>query len=98
MNTSVSLSAVGDITLGDHPLCVGFGAYSKFKNLPPDYPFEHVLGAFNNTDIVFGNLECTLFCHGLRRNKLNSVQMRGYPRQVEGLMKAGFNMVNLANN
>lgn len=98
MKTYVSLSAVGDITLGDHPLCVGFGVYSKFKNLPPDYPFEHVLDAFKNKDIVFGNLECTHSCHGLRRNKLNSVQMRGYPRQVEGLVKAGFNMFNLANN
>lgn len=94
----VSLAAVGDIAIGDHPLCVGFGVFSKFKNLPPDYPFEHVLHAFSNMDIVFGNLECTLSCHGLRGNRLSSVQMRGYPGLVDGLVKAGFNMLNLANN
>lgn len=98
MKARVSLAAVGDIALGDHPLCVGFGVYSKFKNLPPEYPFEHVLNEFSNSDIVFGNLECTLSCHGLRGDRLNSVQMRGHPRLVEGLVKAGFNMFNLANN
>ena len=34
--SSVAFGAVGDISLGDHPLCVGFGADSTFKKHKPD--------------------------------------------------------------
>ena len=97
-SSRIKFSAVGDITLGDHPLCVGFGAYSKYKSLRPEFPFEHVLPELSSADVVFGNLECALSEHGLRPNDWGSLQMRGHPKHVEGLVKAGFRVLNLANN
>ncbi len=97
-NDGIRFSAVGDITLGDHPLCVGFGAYSKFKNLPATFPYEKVLPEFEAADILFGNLECPLSGSGLRDNYYKAIQMRGSSNFVKGLVKAGFKVVNLANN
>lgn len=96
---SVKMAAVGDITLGDHPMCIGFGAHSQFKKQSPDYPFLHVRSHFQTCDIVFGNLECTISLNGLTKNDLSTLQMRGQPSYVEGLKKkSGVTVVNLANN
>ncbi len=94
----IKFSAVGDITFGDHPLCIGFGAYSKFKSLPPIYPFEHVMGEFEKSDLLFGNLECVLSPEKSVNNDYDSVQMRGDLNHIKGLVEAGFKVLNFANN
>jgi poly-gamma-glutamate synthesis protein (capsule biosynthesis protein) len=94
----VVLHAVGDIALGDHPLCTGFGTHSRSRRHPPEFPFGHVTDVLGTADIRFGNLECTLSEHGLRHNDYHSVQMRGYPGYVKGLVGAGFQVLNVANN
>ena len=94
----IRFSAVGDLTFGDHPLCVGFGAHSRFRNMPPSYPFEHVQNELREADILFGNLECALSGTGVRANRLSSAQMRGDADLVQALLSASFNIVNLANN
>lgn len=96
--SEIKFSAVGDIALGDHPLCVGFGAHSKFKSMSVTFPFERIMGHLRKADIVFGNLECTLSEKGLRKNRYKSVQMRGKTEYVKGLVAAGFKILNLANN
>jgi len=48
--------------------------------------------------MLFGNLECTLSEAGLRPADLHSLQMRGHPDYVRGLVSTGFSVVNLANN
>lgn len=97
-DSSLMLRAVGDITLGDHPLCVGFGAHSRYQGRSAGFAFEHVRSTLADADIVFGNLECTLSTSGLRRRSLHSVQMRGWPRYAEDLQLAGFTVLNVANN
>jgi len=97
-NPEVRFSAVGDIALGDHPLCIGFGAHSTFKDLPVTFPFQHVLDHLRKADILFGNLECPLSEKALKRNDYKSVQMRGKAEYVKGLVEAGFKVLNLANN
>jgi poly-gamma-glutamate synthesis protein (capsule biosynthesis protein) len=97
-NSPVEFAAVGDVTLGDHPLCVGFGAYSRFRSRPPIYPFQHALAELQSADVLFGNLECPFSDPALSDGSWASMQMRGDPRHVEGVRAAGFRVMNLANN
>jgi poly-gamma-glutamate synthesis protein (capsule biosynthesis protein) len=94
----IKFSAVGDVTLGDHPMCVGFGAYSRFKKESTHFPFEKVKPVFQSSDLTFGNLECSHSNLNLRKNDLGSIQMRGDPRHIQGLIEAGIDLVNVANN
>jgi poly-gamma-glutamate synthesis protein (capsule biosynthesis protein) len=94
----VTLNAVGDIALGDHPLCAGFGAHSRCRSRPPGFAFAKIRSALGGADINFGNLECTLSEAGLRPRDYHSMQMRGAPRYLEDLGAAGFTVVNVANN
>jgi poly-gamma-glutamate synthesis protein (capsule biosynthesis protein) len=95
---AVVFQAVGDITLGDHPLCAGFGTHSALRAKPPGFAFEHVAGLFKRADLLFGNLECTLSEEGLRPGDYHSVQMRGHGAYSEGLKGTGFDVLNVANN
>ena len=95
---SVLLQAVGDIMLGDHPLNTGRGAHSTFRSQPADFPFAHVASTLARADLVFGNLECTLSEHGLRRGDHHSMQLRGQLSYVESLRRAGFGVLCVANN
>ncbi len=94
----VILHAVGDIALGDHPLCTGFGTHSRSRHRAPGFLFQHVSGILARADIRFGNLECTLSERGLRPGDYHSVQMRGHSGYVAGLTEAGFDVLNVANN
>lgn len=95
---TIRFAAVGDITLGDHPLCVGFGAYSHLGDKELMFPFQKVLPVLQRTDLLFGNLECAHSAIGLKPNDLSSVQMRGDVRHLEALARTGFKVVNVANN
>jgi gamma-polyglutamate biosynthesis protein CapA len=97
-SSTVILHAVGDITLGDHPLCAGFGAHSQMRRRPPAFAFEHVAGTLAEADIRLGNLECTLSEHGLRPNDYHSIQMRGHAEYLQGLTATGFQVLNVATN
>jgi poly-gamma-glutamate synthesis protein (capsule biosynthesis protein) len=94
----IVLTAVGDVSLGDHPLCVGYGAHSRFKREDPLFPFEKIVDRLGETDLLFGNLECVISDHGARPGRLESIQMRGQPSYVEGLSRAGFKVMNFATN
>lgn len=95
---SLRFAAVGDITLGDHPLCVGFGAYSHFMGKETLFPFQKIRQTLQRADLLFGNLECTHSPVGMKRHQLASMQMRGDPRHIEALARVGFKVVNVANN
>lgn len=97
-NKQITFSAVGDISFGDHPMCAGFGAYSRFKKEDPSFPFEKVSHIFKQSDLTFANLECSHSDIGLKKNDLSSIQMRGDPRNIQGLVDAGIDVVNVANN
>ena len=95
---SVTLHAVGDIAFGDHPLCTGFGTHSRCRGREPGFAFERARATLAGADILFGNLECTLSDAGLKRGDSHSIQMRGQPAYLAGLVEAGFTVLNLANN
>jgi len=94
----VLLHAVGDIAFGDHPLCAGFGVHSQARRQSPGFMFDHVRDVLARADLRFGNLECTLSENGLVPNAYHSVQMRGQAAYVQGLVDAGFHVLNHANN
>jgi poly-gamma-glutamate synthesis protein (capsule biosynthesis protein) len=96
--TQVSLIAVGDIMLGNHPLYVGRGVGAKIKQKGPTFPFSAVASKLKEGDVVFGNLEAVLSNRGIDSKRLSSVSMRAAPEAVEGLTYAGFNILSLANN
>lgn len=95
---SLRFSAVGDITLGDHPMCVGFGAASRFRKEAPAFPFEYVKDILQGSQLCFGNLECTHSDADLNPNDYHSIQMRGKSSDLNGLVEAGFHVLNVANN
>jgi poly-gamma-glutamate capsule biosynthesis protein CapA/YwtB (metallophosphatase superfamily) len=62
----------------------------------PDYPFSRVAGAFQSSDIVFGNLECPLVSGG--RRMMNDACYSASPAFAGAMAKAGVRVVSLANN
>jgi hypothetical protein len=92
MDTSIIIHAVGDINLG-----INFETSLVYeKEL---FPFQKVYKQFENADIVFGNLECPL-----TNNKNLKIKKNGAPSYkaptvyAERLKKAGFEVINIANN
>lgn len=99
MNSSaVTISAVGDVMLGDSPIMVGLGLRSKIEKNNYTSIFESVQPILNKADICFGNLECVLADSNNRPNNLVSNQMRGKPENGALLEYAGFNIMSVANN
>jgi poly-gamma-glutamate synthesis protein (capsule biosynthesis protein) len=87
--TTVTLAAVGDILLDRD---VG----KKIDEFGIDYPFQKVADVLSSADIAFGNLECPLSEKGAKVIKPFVFQAK--PRNVQCLVKAGLDVVSLANN
>jgi gamma-polyglutamate biosynthesis protein CapA len=94
----ISVTAVGDIMMGDHPSRIGHGVGSSIKIRGSEYIFRSVLPIFKNSDIVFGNLEAVLSNKGLDPKSIASVQLRATPEAINGIKFAGFNVLSIANN
>ncbi len=93
----ITLTAVGDICLGDSPKCLGFGVKSQLLGGLKSNLFEGVRQKLSG-DIVFGNLECVLSEKGLKSHDFHSEQLRGHPSFAPLLRQAGFDVLNIANN
>ena len=97
MQDKIVITAVGDIMLGDFPMCNGFGVGSTIKKYGSKFIFEKIKDELSG-DIVFGNLEAVLSDKNKNMFSINSMSLRGDPKSVEGLKYAGFNILSLANN
>jgi len=94
---SLKIYAVGDMMLGEQPLCNNFGVSSVIKRRGPDYLFDNVRSLFNDGDIVFGNLECSI----MSEDSVNGQEPKFFcaePNVIEGLKNANFNVLSVANN
>jgi poly-gamma-glutamate synthesis protein (capsule biosynthesis protein) len=96
-NNILSIYAVGDIMLGDHPHFMGIGIGSRLRKGKLIDPFEHVKPILRKSDIVLGNLE-TVLSEKTNRFGLNRMDMRGEPSWAKLLSEAGFNVISVANN
>jgi len=91
---SISLIAVGDIMLGGT-------AEEILIREDYDYPFRHVKKQLSGADVVIGNLEgpLTSNCENSPDSPAKEYIFRSPADKVApALKKAGFNLLNLANN
>lgn len=91
------ISAVGDISMGDHPVCAGHGMRSAFERRKDDI-LKQVKPYLKAGDIAFGNLETVASDFGLNRHWLPSYEMRGNPASLKYLKNAGVGLLGVANN
>ncbi len=82
----VRLCAVGDVSLSGR-------STSTLQQLGGDTLFAEVSPIFRSSDITFGNLECTL-----TTNFSEELMFVAHSAGINILRKAGFTMLNLANN
>jgi poly-gamma-glutamate synthesis protein (capsule biosynthesis protein) len=60
------------------------------------YPFQQIADTLAAADLTFGNLECPVSDVG--RNQYHLYSFRADPKVIEGLTRAGFDVMSLANN
>lgn len=98
-NSVIKIAAVGDIFLGDQPICFGFGVMSKAKIKGYDYLFRHVKDVFSRLDLVIGNLE-SVIGDPLPDESYNlwSMMNRSTNAAARALKNSGVNLVSLPNN
>jgi poly-gamma-glutamate synthesis protein (capsule biosynthesis protein) len=94
----IIILAVGDIMLGDSPVCYGFGVASLIDKFGPQYPFEYVQDELAAADIVIGNLEVVLSRFDRGKDSFTDIQFRGKPEAAKGLAAAGFDVLSVATN
>lgn len=92
-----SINAVGDISLGDHPVCAGHGMRSVLEREGRNV-FRAVEPELDNADINLCNIETVTSNIGFNRFWLPSFEMRGDPAQLSLVKNAGFNVFGVANN
>lgn len=96
--SGITLAAVGDIMLGDHPVCFGHGIRSKIRRGREPLIDPALNAVLAQSDVLLGNLECVLSEIGHDPNKLKSSEMRGDRAALDLLKQAGFTTLNMANN
>ena len=94
-----TFAAVGDIFLGDQPVCLGFGVRSLAAGAGYDSLFDAIREALAGYELVVGNLETVL----ASRDAVLSEKAAGWidraePEAAAALSAAGITLVGLANN
>lgn len=98
MRNVVRVAAVGDVMLGDHPVCFGHGVRSTARRLGVSTLLANALPLLREHDLLIGNLECVLsdFNHDERR--ISSSELRGDPEFADSLNICDFTVFSVANN
>lgn len=94
---SLTLNAVGDISLGDHPVCVGHGMRATFEKRGAEV-FSNITPLLRDVDVNLCNIETVASDHGFSKYWLPSYEMRGNPKSLKFINHAGFNLFGVANN
>ncbi len=94
----IKFFAVGDLMLGDSPVCHGFGVNSAIMKHGAQHPFRHIADHVASADILFGNLEVVISAFDFARDPFASVQFRGQPESLEALAQCGFDVVSVCSN
>lgn len=93
----ITLLAVGDVCPGDH-CCPGFGVRSLADRHGADFAFQRVADILRRGDVVFANLEGSVSDVGADPADLDTMEFRGRPAFAAAMTRAGFTIVNVANN
>ena len=94
----VTVTAVGDISPGDHYFLPGCGVKGIYQKNEPDFLFKKIKPLICDSDITFGNLEGVLSNFNLNEKDIESRSFRGDPEMAASLKSAGFDILNIANN
>lgn len=89
--SQITVSFVGDILLDR-------GVRKAIEEKGYDYPYEIVKNIFKKDDITFGNLECPILTKGKAVYKRPELIFKADPQNASALKKAGFDILNIANN
>lgn len=87
----ITISFTGDILLDR-------GVRDKLINEGTDYPYIKVKDVLKKSDIAVGNLECPLIDKGTPVIKRRDLIFKGDVENADALKRAGYNVLNLANN
>jgi len=93
-----TLTAVGDLSLGDHYFTMGHGIATHIKKQGLGITFKRVNNLFLDSHLVLGNLETPLSNFSDSSYSFEKSAFRGDPSQAAALRKIGFNLLNVANN
>ena len=94
----LTVSAVGDIMLGDSPYCLGYGVGSMIAREGPTFPFSQIAPVLRDADVTFGNLEVVLSRFDPHNDPFPQIEYRGQPEAVSGLVESGFDILAVASN
>lgn len=94
----IRICAVGDISLGDHPITRGFGVRSAVGRAAGAHLFRHVKSILQGSDVVFGNLEGVISGSDVDCDLPMSGTFRAPVTAIDALADGGFNVLNIANN
>lgn len=97
-SSQIKLIAVGDIMLGDHPVCIGHGIRSTIEAKGFNFITDEIEDRIQKADIAFGNLESVLSDYNYDPKSLSSSELRGRTIYATSLSTVGFNLLNVANN
>lgn len=92
-----TLLAVGDVMLGDHPVCFGHGVRSRVDAVGLDDLLAPVLPLFRSHEYVLGNLESPL-ADAVNTELLLGGEMLGRSTFAKSLRRSGFRGMSVANN
>jgi poly-gamma-glutamate synthesis protein (capsule biosynthesis protein) len=95
---TITIYAVGDIFLGEHPVTLNHGVNSMVKRKGCDFLFSKVKGHLEGADIVCGNLEGIISPKKANETGIKSAIYWGEPQCAEALRAVGFNCLFLSNN
>lgn len=94
----ITIHAVGDIFLGEHPVTLNHGVNSIVKRMGCDFLFSEVKDYLKGADIVCGNLEGIISPKKANEAGIDSAIYWGEPGCGIALKSVGFNCLFLANN
>lgn len=86
---------VGDVSLGEYYMSFGHGprTFANSQSI-----FANVKTIFDSADMVVGNLEAPITSLGYDLDEPESIVLKADPMHAEQLKKAGFGVVQVANN
>jgi len=94
----IRVAAMGDIMLGDHPVCFGHGVRSTIRKKGFDTLLSQVHAQLKQHDALVANLECVLSDIGNDDSKLSSSELRGDRAFAPKLNICEHNVLSMANN
>lgn len=90
MSKQIAIRLGGDVMPGG-------GVLDAIRRHGPSYPFQHLIDNRGDHDLFFCNLECTLATSENPPHP-QRIKLHSTPEIVTPLLKAGINIVSLANN